>query len=912
MIALKDLREQNKEVTELLLESSGYGLWTVWQGDCSPVIAQTLEEYGGLEIASAKNQSLWFFFSIDAYLAAAKLAIWSQFNSLPVTMQIFGARVQCSPDHTRHIDITEDLWLQKIDAPLKFQFYASTDALVKNSAISSIMLNETERPTGFSPKREWRLAAADTRLAYKPQHNWFCVIHPITVAHDKQFLVSWRDFYERMNNILQRNKMRHTVHENFLLMPLNSLRQLKQWIRDYLALLDRLKEDEGGSKYWPCVMAIVDTKGLSFNIELPKQIGLDWDSMMPDTPFLPLQDAVLLGEDFEIHESHLALGRKTPDALCAVNLIHKDEDSEYALPSLRPANLIFGPHRHCFYCGQRSHASANCPSRHFKEVDSGIWHKIAACDSFMLREGAAEINRRLQDNPDAVDALFTSDDSAGTVTRGIFGICAHLQLRYVPTFWKAKGKLYPNALTEPRPNDDSPLWTFQSTMQGRDLNIMDKEMQTLQVRFPRDYKVFSLHGFIAMERGEFAQARSYWETAHLLSHPGVMQAWHFLLLGRLAEYQGDYHNAANCYDKMLEIAPTWLEGKYRKLICLIKSGFISRAEISILELMDEDANFFNWLLLDPEIERGAAQVLLISSRQWKNISLNLVEEKVKLGALQKELEEWFTPEHEFTGQSISRISKLFELGSVRNFVPYTMMAKGRAALEKDMQNRINLESKNFKLRFQDFIMRLGEIRDEAAWFPFPSVLGDFNKNYNASAANLNWVLKNNMRTPDVFRKAQSLSENEENRIKKLEKRLKLLRIVRDGTLFGLIAIKKFLWIELVGLALILAIFPLLIYYGQKIGATWISNAFINEQWAIQKGAIIVVSMVALVVSGLMTVLRFEAIREKTFEKARAEEARRSSERAKQINKLRSARRLQKLKAPLGKASAGTAKKPTGS
>jgi tetratricopeptide (TPR) repeat protein len=824
-------------------------------------------------------------------------------------MQIFGARVQCSPNHTQHIDISEDLWLQKIDVPLKFQFYASTDAIVKNSALSSIALNEVERPVGFSPKREWRLAAVDTRLAYKPQHNWFCVIHPITVAHNKQFLVSWRDFYERMNNILQRNKLRHTVHDNFLLMPLNSLRQLKQWIRDYLTLLGRLKEDDGGSKYWPCVMAVVETKGLSFNIELPKQIGLDWDSLMPDTPFLPLQDAVLLGEDFENYESHLALGKKTPGALCAVNLIHAEgEDSEYALPSLRPAHLIFGPHKHCFYCGQRSHESSACPSRHFKEVDSGLWQKIAACDSSMLREGVVEINRRLQDNPDAVDALFDADDSAGIVTQGIFGVCAHLQLRCAPTFWKARGKLYPNALTEPKPDDDSPVWALHKTIRGRDLAVLDKEMQTLQVRFPRDYKVFSLHGFIAMERGDLAQARSYWETAHLLSHPGVMQAWHFLLLGRLAEYQGDYHGAMSCYDKMLETTPTWLEGKYRKLICLIKSGFISRAEISILELVDEDANFFNWLLLDPEIERGAAQVLPILSRQWKNISISMTEEKIKLGDLQKELEQWFTPEHEFMEQSVSRISKLFELSAVRNFVPYTMIVKGRIALEKDMQNRINLESKNFKTRFQNIILRLGDIRDEAAWFPFPRALGEFNKNYNACAANLNWVLKNNMRTPDVFRKAQTLSENEENRIKKLEKRLKLLRIVRDGTLFGLIAMRKFLWIELIGLALILAIFPLLIYYGQKIGASWISRVFIDEQWAIQKGAIIVVSMVALVASGLLTVLRFETIREKTFEKAKAEEARRSAERTKQMSKLRSARRLQKLKAPLNKAPARTAKK----
>jgi tetratricopeptide (TPR) repeat protein len=903
MIALKDLREQNKEITELLLESAGYGLWAVWHGDRSPVIAQTLEEYGGLEIAVGKSQSLWFFFTSDVYFAAAKLAVWSQFNPLPVTMQIFGARIKCSPEHTHHIDISDDLWLQNIDIPLRFQFFSSAEALVNTPTLSSIAMNEVEqRPAGFSSKREWRLGVADTRLAYKPQHSWFCVIHPIVTLRDKQFLIAWRDFYEKMNNILQRNKLRHIVHENYLLMPLNSWRQLKQWIRDYLSLVARLKEEDGGSKYWPCVIAVVEGKNLSFNNELPKQIGIDWDTLMPDLPFMPLQDAVLLGDDFEIHESHLAMGKKTPEALCVVSLISEDEDSTYALPNLRPANLIFGPNRPCFYCGQRSHESSKCPSKGIKDVDFEIWHQVAACDSSVMREAVLDINRRVLDKPEAVDALLEANDTSGVMTRGIFGICASLQMRSVPVFWKTRGKIYPNALSDLKLEDDSPLWSFrQNNTPGRDLNVLNKDMQTFQVRFPRDFKVFSLHGFIAMERGEFAEAKSYWETAHLLSHPGVMQAWHFLLLGRLAEYQGDYHGAMDYYDKMLETTPTWLEGKYRKLICLIKSGFISRAEISILELVDADANFFNWLLLDPEIERGAAQVIGILCKQWKNISLRMLEEKAGLSTLQKELESWFTPEHEFLLQSVSRIAKLFELSAVRNFVPYTMMVKGRLALEKDMQNRINLESKDFKTRFQNFILRLAEIRDEAAWFPFPRVLGEFNKNYNACAANLNWVLKNNMRSPDIFRKAQEISEKEEDRIKTLEKRLKFLRIIRDGTLFGLIAIRKFLWIELIGLALILAIFPLLIYYGQKIGLSWISRVFIDEQWAIQKGAIIVISMVAIVISGLLTILRFEAIREKTFAKAKAEEARRSAERAKQMDKLRSARRLQKLKAPPAKA-----------
>jgi tetratricopeptide (TPR) repeat protein len=520
-----------------------------------------------------------------------------------------------------------------------------------------------------------------------------------------------------------------------------------------------------------------------------------------------------------------------------------------------------------------------------------------------MREGVLEINQRVQDKPEAIGALLEANDTVGAMTKGIFGICASLQMRSVPVFWKVRGKIYPQALSDLKHEDDSPLWSFrQNNTPGRDLNVLNKDMQTFQVRFPRDFKVFSLHGFIAMERGDFAEAKNYWETAHILSHPGIMQAWHFLLLGRLAEYQGDYHGAMSFYDKMLETTPTWLEGKYRKLICLIKSGFISRAELYILELLDADAKFFNWLLLDPEIERGTTQVLGILSSQWKNISQRMLEEKASLGTLQQELESWFTPEHEFMLQSVSRIAKLFELSAVRNFVPYTMMVKGRLALEKDMQSRINVDSKNFKTRFQNFILRLAEIRDEAAWFPFPRVLGEFNKNYNACAANLNWVLKNNMRSPDIFHKAQEISEREEDRIKTLEKRLKFLRIIRDGTLFGLIAMRKFLWIEVIGLAIILAIFPLLIYYGQKVGLNWISRVFIEEQWSIQKGAIIVISMVAIVISGLLTILRFEAIREKTFAKAKAEEAQRSAERAKQMDKLRSARRLQNLKAPQQKSS----------
>ncbi|MDR1126393.1 MAG: tetratricopeptide repeat protein [Deltaproteobacteria bacterium] len=894
MAVLQQLREKNPELSELLLQSQGYGLWICWQGEANPVIAQTLEEYGGMEVVSGPDQALWFFFSIDVFLAGAKLGVWSQFNPLPVSMQIFNAMVQCSHDGTRRILLPEELWPQQCEAPSKFQIYVTADAVSSDPALSNIAMNEAPTPPGFSPRHQWRLAVPDTRPTYKPTHNWICVLHQVITREDKAFLMGWREFYDRLNNILQRSKLRHNVHNNFLMMPLASLRQLKQWFRDYFSLVQRLKNDESGYRYWPCVMAVLPGKGLSLNNDLPNQIALDWNALMPESPYLQLQDAVLLGKEFEISESPLGQGKKTPDALCSVNLAGQNSGDDYILPRLSPASLIFGSHRHCFYCGQHSHATRECPTRGFKEYDLGLWNKVASHDSGAMKEGMMEIEARVQGDPEAADKLMDGTDKASTMTQAIYGICANLQWRSVPMFWRTRGKSYPGALRDLRPEDTSPVWSFLQSMRGRDHDSMLKELETLQIRFPRDFRTLTLAGFVHMEKGDYKKARESWESAHLLSPPGVVQAWHFLLLGRLCEYQNDYVEANRFYDKMLETTPSWLEGHYRKLVCTIKSGFISRAEPQIRTLVAEDPHFFNWLLLDPEIERGSAQVLTILSSLWQSVSLHLNEERSRLNLLAGELANWFTPDHEFFLSSMGRVDKLVELSTVHNYVPYMMVIKGRGVIESDMRARIAYESKAIKLRFQSYVTRLSGIRDEAAWFPFPRALVEFNRNYNAAAASLNWVLKSNIHTADVFKKAQELSETEEERIKKLEKRLKFLRIIRDGTLFALIVIKKFLWIEIIGLAVILAVFPLLAYYGQEWGLSWVSQTFIDERWELQKGAIAVVSMVAISVAGLMTVLRFEKIREKTFEKAREAEAKKAASRAKEMEKLSKMRRARRM------------------
>jgi len=136
-------------------------------------------------------------------------------------------------------------------------------------------------------------------------------------------------------------------------------------------------------------------------------------------------------------------------------------------------------------------------------------------------------------------------------------------------------------------------------------------------------------------------------------------------------------------------------------------------------------------------------------------------------------------------------------------------------------------------------------------------------------ANNNWALKANFHTPETFRKAQMLMEQEGERLKKLENRLKFLRVVRDSTLFVLVMTETFLWLQIIGLILIFAALPLFIFYGDKVGLDLLATALAKDRWPVQKALLILLTVFSLGVAGLRTILRFESIRDAILSKARA-------------------------------------------
>lgn len=874
MAKLETLRPVFTDVGDLQVQADGYALWMVWQGGVNPVVLQTMEDYGGFKAAEEGDQALWFFFSTDALLAAARLGVWARFNSLPLVLLIFPARFVYGQAGDKNLIINEELWKLSVEPPDGFGIFAHNSVGHAVETSPGLKLVNKEVLPSLEPDA-WSLLEVDPRLPYQSPLAWYTVLRPLGSPQDKAFHQGWREFLSQLEALLQRNKLRFSVHESTLMFPVDSLRQVRLWCRDVLSLIIRLKE-EMPDQYWPCAMAIVDRKGLTLNEDLPNRIGVSWEHMVPDYPHMSLRNALMLGPDFAAHAVRFAPVTHHPDDWASVSLSRDQSGNAGAIPHLVPVKMVLGDHEHCFYCGQRSHVSRDCPSRRLDPQEPGIWPQMARLGFSSMRDGVRHIDSALaecetpEEWSEKVAELLREEDATGIMARAFYDIGRPLQLRAVGTFWRARNKDLQKLNKNMAPMDNSPVWAFLAEFPDKDASEAEREIKELLVKYAKDFRLYTLRGYLAMERGDGQKAEQYWKEAEVYSPHPVLQAWHALLQARSLECRGMFTQAEQMYEQVLRSCPSWHDAEYRKAVCRIKVGFPESAITTIMSLIERNGHFFNKALIDPEMERGCIQVLACLYRLWTETEARAKEETGRLERLRDELGAWFLPENEFAGQMAERIEKVLQLTVFSNFVAFQMLVSGRAQIDRDLQQYVLQETRDFKNRFRGYSEKLKVIHDESAWFPFPRTLVEFNRNYNEGAANINWAMTAHLHTPDAFRKAQLLDKTEADRLKKLEGRLKFLRIIRDSTLFMLSMTQTFLWLEVVCIVFIFVLLPLILIYGDKVGLEMVAGALAKERWQIQKVLFILVSFLALGIAGLRTLFRFETIRDNILAKAGAD------------------------------------------
>ncbi len=814
MPQLNQLINQLPQNNDVQMSAMGHILWISWQGSLPQAVNQTLLNYGGMPVRQVNDQSLWFFFSDDVFLALARLSVWGNINSLPVAIELFPGRLQLGRKREISLAIDAMVSSQEMHPRENLDIFVHPASREVASYIPGITFERSALRQGMA-SLEWQSPIVDTRLPYTSSQAWFVVIHPLGNALDKDFQNSWSNMFKRLEALFQELKIKFIAQDGFVLASIDNLLMLRTFLREYMRAFDKDKQEPG--TYCPCVCVVVDRKKMNFNAEIPKKVGLKWDNLMPNFPYISYRNAYLLGDGFVIRDLRFTGGQTNMDSWCNTIL---DENSicTRSIPLVMASRLAsYSENGECFYCGLPNHSAAQCPTRNFFPTRPETWQAVAGMDLEEINNSFREIELALSAKGlTGFSKILDKSTPANTLLQAIFDLTGPDQLRNVPRNWLYRMR-EPDPDEETPVKDDSPAWELLEKLEkssSADLHQLDKEIAETIVRHQRDPRLRMVRAFLHIERNEPAQALAFFREAAAITPSPALQAWNEFLQGRLEEACGHYTQASNLYAQVLRVMPQWRDVTYRGIVCRVKMGFAEQVIDQIVTMVKADPEYFNHFLVDPGLERGRLIILSALYDLWEEARKNAESEKNAVMALAERLEAWFPEDHPVQTRLGQKINQLAAMGSVNNYMAFFNMVKFRPQLEKELNDSIQREIDELRNRYKSYLDVLEEIRDEASWFPFPSALKDFSADFNASAGIINWAFASNFSDAETFKKAQSSIPKLDGLLHNLKKKLGFLRTVRDATLFGLTMFRTFIWIEIVGLLLCFLGVPAIVFFGE--------------------------------------------------------------------------------------------------
>jgi tetratricopeptide (TPR) repeat protein len=859
--------EQIPAISQPKLVTSGVGFWLVWDGQLSPVVNQIFTEFGGFFQSQDGNQALWFFFGDEAFKALGRLSGFARVNKLPLFIQAFPATMMVGNKYSLAFTCAEQYLNQDADPPQDMEILVHTDLKAMVESLPGLSLKPADSVPGLADAQFGHLAV-DAILGQDSPLSWYTMLRPLGDPLDKNASDGWRSIFSELQSLLERLAVKYLSYEGYLIFGVDNVRAFRNITRELLKLGISLKATDAGNKYWPCVMASVQKGGFHFNKDLPKRINLDWRQLSPDYPHMSYKSALYLGEGFRINDVRNASGSVGIDDWCNVSLSPEEENGESGgeLPFSMPTQLLAGSYPPCFYCGLSNHQPKECPSKALPDMDEEVWEQLGLTDMAKLNEAGASLNRELS-KADAGELanMLEARDERGLIVRGVFESTFANQLRCLRRIWRSKGKDLPGGFADLVPPDEGTyLWGALDLLKKGDQEGFEIEIAQVLAKHGRGFQPRSLQGFMAMEQLDWNRAVYFWQEASRGAFTPLQRGWLAYLEGRAMEVQENYQKAMASYSQAKSECPRWNVPSYRQGVCMVKLGFTDQGLRGFLDQIYSDPNVFNRIILDPELERGRIRILSALWKPWSEALAARNEKAALLGGLPEHLKSWFRADHPFLKESLERANMVSELAKIDNYVSYTRVVKAFDALQTDLHQTVEKEIAAINSQLKDIHEELKIIHHEAAWFPFSKLLREFNKDFNACATKLNWMRTTSLQVAANFRKGQDYVAEIETSINLLKTRLVTLRIVRDATLFVLLLGKSFMWLELVGLALSLIAVPCVIYLAQRTGQTWLAGILAGQKWQVQKGLVVIVSILAMAVASLKTAVSFESRRAELF------------------------------------------------
>ncbi len=188
------------------MSTMGHVLWLCWNNTLPPAVNQVLTNYGGMQVAEDHEQSIWFFFTGDVFLALARLVVWSNFNDLPLSVELFPGRLEISSNGEANFSLDGSLRSQEMMVLDKLEVWIHPKSREGKSMLPGIEFESLKGRQGMTAV-EWAHPIVDVRMPYTSTQAWFAILHPLGSPLDKAYQEGWYEMLKRVDDLLQQPKI---------------------------------------------------------------------------------------------------------------------------------------------------------------------------------------------------------------------------------------------------------------------------------------------------------------------------------------------------------------------------------------------------------------------------------------------------------------------------------------------------------------------------------------------------------------------------------------------------------------------------------------------------------------------------------------------------------------------------------
>jgi len=519
---------------------------------------------------------------------------------------------------------------------------------------------------------------------------------------------------------------------------------------------------------------------------------------------------------------------------------------------LYQSSMVHGAHGPCFYCGDRRHLPAECPSKQLPDSTRGLerlgYRSLETINELFftyLNSGEAE-----EAGPSGGPRSTAGDEHLAQ--DAFLELKRVFQLRFLRALWNSNAESWNQIKVENQDGERGGLvWIGQDCIRVSNLVQAENLLANALEKLPGDFNALCAMGLLQVEQGDLKRAKRFFKHALENANIAPRKIFARLLLARAHELSGELRHAEEHVRKVLFMDSLCHEALYLDMIFKFRQGRHGEGVKRLRKLIDANRKMLISALIDPELAKFSEHIhpaiRAILDRSRADSERLFTQAAEEIGRMERFLgeDDGELKRARFNLEKIQELSKIDSYFSQLDIIYYATVIIQASQRSHEHSRRKLLRAHGKLKERHEACVRF------ARAYPYPSFLGSLLQDLDGvgkMVAAIREVIRSN--EPETYKDAVEQAADMSGRMDRLEQKLRRLGNLKRWIGFSVDFLKKAVILEGAIILTSLLLFPVV---GHYLSFLIPGMSFSPENiWVYQKGVLILGGLTGLFLAFLMS------------------------------------------------------------